>query len=1375
MVHATLRRVDGEDAESLVDASFGWQTLESTGHFVWRGRTDRYIDPATLVPITWPHRTTLVYAGAGWQMLEWCVEWLELKDPVALLPCGMCDCITVLSMNQEEPGDFGVELDSGLSEHVNDSGLQAELELQDADEQMPEVPGQADPPKHEHAEQDSVITVNGVGLSMESTLGALRAGCKFLNLSQSGSKQRCFQRLQGYVQKERISSEVEVARQAEGDDAREPRMQFLPEPPSEEARLLHEITHLPYASWCPHCIAMKSVPDQHRAVPEGNAREHPTASFDLFYTGYDPTGKLESGPDDRGGDRDKLTCLIVHCNHTDAIAAIPLPDNSAASMKHAAVELVRFCQLLGHSEVELRCDQEPCMLQLQGLAMNARKRLGFRTRIRNPPIGAHQANGLAEKAVDVIRSLANVFLDAARHRYGIMIPVSHPLFAWSFVHAAWTYTRFKVKGGLTSYERITGCRYRGKLVPYAEPIFAYIRTANSPKGNPKWVQAVFLSKSGINDMFIVGTSSGIMLSKSVRRTGQPWSTQKTLAEAIAGAPWNFQLGSLGLKTVPQGRIRAPNPAEQAAVVDGSAPELPLPPEVPLPLPSAPLNAEAGGIGDRAGLMAHGADEEPGPAPASKRATLLLSRGDRTPATPSAVTPGAMPSSVSVQAQHESPLPRVPDEAMLEVFLPKRSAGTGDGGEESPSKTARLRRVANEHLAVNDEELEVPSEWDDLDFSSKGDAVATSGGLSVGQTANTVEHEWDASPLPPETAQQAGILSDDELKALEAQLWFPEEPTLSPDEQAKVDAIADRFEVQRLIRKRVLKCAGLRGEVSEEGFKRLSTKFVRTWRKKVKGGVEMVLRRSRLCAREYKWLEADRLDIFSPASNTAVSKLLPWLFARMKNEPGASAGDDRPSMLTLDVKNAYLTVPQAEKVRASMPRDYSDQFEYDFEMCIPGQRDGALRWRERLINYLRTKFEVKVCEACPALISIDGQNCLLHVDDLFIVGKRSWLLKHFVPALEKEFECSWTIASEEGESVSFLKRTHRVTESGVIVQAQSDLIHKMCEVLGLHERKTSAVPCSKDILKVSGSKLLDAEGGSTFRTAIGIAMYLSNDRVDCAFPIRTLAQRLTAPTEDDLKAARKLAAYLRHTAGFGIHIVPREKGYSFLDQGPSRDQHEHLLEVCSDSDWSGSQVSRRSMSSAVHFLDGATVFSSCRGQKVVSLSSCEAEHYASVTAACDGLYLSQCLTFILGEKPRITIRLDNQTARQLAHRSGPSSKTRHIDARLFWVQEKVQNKLLSYMPVSGHINPSDLGTKVLSERRFRAMLGAQNFVDTANSDVAVGLDEWSDLLSESGIHVRLRRLHAQLRSVRSSRAARAQTMMIGCLLAATRGGLDELPW
>ena len=103
----------------------------------------------------------------------------------------------------------------------------------------------------------------------------------------------------------------------------------------------------------------------------------------------------------------------------------------------------------------------------------------------------------------------------------------------------------------------------------------------------------------------------------------------------------------------------------------------------------------------------------------------------------------------------------------------------------------------------------------------------------------------------------------------------------------------------------------------------------------------------------------------------------------------------------------------------------------------------------------------------------------------------------------EFECTWNIASKEDESISFLKRNLRVTANGVIVQAQGDLITKLCEVVGLSERKTSPVPCSKEILKVSSSKPLNSKRASTFRTAIGIAMYLSSDRVDCAFAIRMM--------------------------------------------------------------------------------------------------------------------------------------------------------------------------------------------------------------------------------------------------------------------------------
>ena len=48
--------------------------------------------------------------------------------------------------------------------------------------------------------------------------------------------------------------------------------------------------------------------------------------FDLFYTGYATTGEVSVEMEDAiPGNKATLTCLIMHCNHTNAIAALPLP------------------------------------------------------------------------------------------------------------------------------------------------------------------------------------------------------------------------------------------------------------------------------------------------------------------------------------------------------------------------------------------------------------------------------------------------------------------------------------------------------------------------------------------------------------------------------------------------------------------------------------------------------------------------------------------------------------------------------------------------------------------------------------------------------------------------------------------------------------------------------------------------------------------------------------------------------------------------------------------------------------------------------------------------------------------------------------------
>ena len=1033
---------------------------------------------------------------------------------------------------------------------------------------------------------------------------------------------------------------------------------------------------------------------------------------------------------------------------------MPLPDKSSQSMKSAAVEVVRLCQLLGHTEVELRCDQEPSMLQLQGLAMNARKRLGFKTRIRNPPVGAHQANGCVEKAVDVIRGLANVMLSMCREKLGVEIPVNHPLFGWSFLHASWTYSRFKVKGGLTAYERCTGSRYNGKLVPFGEPVYAYVRP--SQKGNPRWSMSMFLSKSPVNDMFIVGTANGVMLTKSVRRTGQPWALEAKLANEVKGMPWDYSLGTLGTKTVPQAKARAPNAV--------AAPLVPPIPELMPPPGGLPRQAKT----------AHNEpiipEVVPQIQPASvtssvpgSRKTLLLDRDDsRASVTPVSPIVPALPGPATSSSTEPNLLP---DSSMLSELLPKRSAGQelgGDAASSQPAKVPRIRRVLDEEFAVNDEETEQAEEWSDPKVHGEWiDDV-----YEEGQSHEVLSDE-------PESGI-AGALSKQKLKDLESRLWFPVEPDLDADELRALDAISDEYEVQRLIRKGVLRQSNVKGQSREPDVKRLSTKFVRTWRSKTKDGVPMVLRRSRLCAREYRWLEMDREDIFAPATNAAVTRLLPWLFASKRKVSEGEYG-----MLVLDVKDAYLTVPQGERVIASMPSDYASEFEYEFDRCIPGQRDGAIKWHLHFLSFVRKHLKVTVCPACPALWIVEDSKLLIHVDDMFIVGKISFLRDRFLPLIESEFEVTWTLAAHEGESVNFLKRKHLITSEGVVIQSQSDLFHKLCKVVDVGPKKTSRTPCTKELLKPSDSPLLDAEHASRFRTAIGIAMYCSADRGDCAFVIRSLAQRLREPTQADWRAVQKLASYLRGTEGYAIHLVPQHVGASVLHRGYGNDECQgHLLEAFSDADWSGSQFSRRSMSGAVFYLDGAAIFSTCRGQKVVSLSSCESEWYAAVSASCDLLFIKQCLEAILPDPIQAVVRLDNSAARQLAHRQGPSNRTRHIDARLFWVQERVQAKELLCRPVSGLCNPSDISTKVLSEKRLKGLLGAQNVVDMSNSMESVGEHEWHEILEEVATNVHLRKVSKQFRSkcVKSKafvRIAVMSLMLAGC--DAAEATESSSPW
>ena len=256
-----------------------------------------------------------------------------------------------------------------------------------------------------------------------------------------------------------------------------------------------------------------------------------------------------------------------------------------------------------------------------------------------------------------------------------------------------------------------------------------------------------------------------------------------------------------------------------------------------------------------------------------------------------------------------------------------------------------------------------------------------------------------------------------------------------------------------------------------------------------------------------------------------------------------------------------------------------------------------------------------------------------MDDLCLVGFVKWLKEQLLPSVEENFEVSYELAVNPGDIFKFLKREHVLLEDGVLVKPLADHAVKMCQLLEVRSGRKVPTPSVKELLVPDDSKVLSTDRAARFRSAVGIAMYVSQDRADIAFTVRVLSQRLKNPTEKSWAAAQRLASYLDCTSNYASKVHASSDRRSILEPTcvSSMQSHDVLLEVHCDADWSGNKQNRRSMSSGTYLLNTCCVHTSCRSQRCVSLSSTESEFYALVSAACDGIFLKRILEFLLQQE------------------------------------------------------------------------------------------------------------------------------------------------
>ena len=69
-------------------------------------------------------------------------------------------------------------------------------------------------------------------------------------------------------------------------------------------------------------------------------------------------------------DISSITCLIMIDSMTGFTRAVPVRSKNQYQLM--VQELLTFCQLMGHAAITLRCDNEPVLVQLLRMTVNAR-------------------------------------------------------------------------------------------------------------------------------------------------------------------------------------------------------------------------------------------------------------------------------------------------------------------------------------------------------------------------------------------------------------------------------------------------------------------------------------------------------------------------------------------------------------------------------------------------------------------------------------------------------------------------------------------------------------------------------------------------------------------------------------------------------------------------------------------------------------------------------------------------------------------------------------------------------------------------------------------------------------------------------------------
>ncbi|KAJ3622463.1 hypothetical protein MTP99_002971 [Tenebrio molitor] len=414
-----------------------------------------------------------------------------------------------------------------------------------------------------------------------------------------------------------------------------------------------------------------------------------------------------------------------------------------------------------------------------------------------------------------------------------------------------------------------------------------------------------------------------------------------------------------------------------------------------------------------------------------------------------------------------------------------------------------------------------------------------------------------------------------------------------------------------------------------------------------------------------------------------------------------AASEKLILRQFDVKTAFLYGNIDEILYMQQPDGYQDGTKRVCKLnrSLYGLKQASRCWNQRFTSVLsRLGLHPTNADAC-VFTNGDPKNQLIlaiHIDDGLIAASRQSEIDKLLQELHQEFEIT---SNPVG---TYLGLQIKRMDDGSIFLHQKVYAENVVQRFRMEHANSVKIPADQHHqmdpeMHTNGDKETD---NKLYRQIIGSLMYLSlGTRPDITYAVNKASQFLENPRKIHWKAAKRIVKYLKGTINHGLYFPVKQEGHVY---------------AFSDADYAGDVTSRKSTTGIVVKLGTAIIAWKSTRQKIVALSTTEAEYVAACQTVKELIWLKLLLSELaIFENFKATLHVDNESAIKLIKNPEFHQRSKHIDVRYHFIRDKYTMGEFNLVHVSSKQQQADILTKPLPRVGFeeqRRMLNVRDIKD-----------------------------------------------------------------